>query len=103
MKFVVKSRPGGVVDWHLVRWLHISLMVKVTGSNLRRYIKSGLARSQLVRIEYAITREMRATKRKYQKKKTSFAIMQEIFIVGSSTVDTGHCCGYYSLGSLPST
>ena len=30
-------RPGGAVDWHLVRWLHKHLMVKVTGSNPRSY------------------------------------------------------------------
>ena len=48
-------RPGGAADWHLVRWLHNHLMVKVAGSNHGRIATLG--------IEYAITRGMRATKK----------------------------------------
>ena len=34
---IAPVRPGGALDWHLVRWLHKHLMAKVTGSNSRSY------------------------------------------------------------------
>ena len=45
------GRPGGAVDWHFVRWLKKHLMVKDRIPD----------RITTLRIEYAITRGMRAT------------------------------------------